>query len=251
VSTHGAYARSVPAIRAAETILLRIMTRSPLLKSLAVVAVACIAHSAIEAQQPDVSCVPVSERGQRETGCFITAREELGALPASPALYWHIDTYASAAAANAAKGARGTVVESLGKPWLFTIAPQEWRATGGQHVTTIGPLALVDAKAYAAVYMEGVFNPGMTSMTHRHPGVEVFYTLEGSMCLETPEGKFEQRAGDPGLMVNAGLPMHLLGTGTGARKSLVLILQDAALPRSVPATDWTPKGLCRAATPSP
>lgn len=34
-------------------------------------------------------------------------------------------------------------------------------------------------------------------------------------------------------------------SGTGVRRSLVLILQDAAKPRSVLATDWTPAGLCR------
>lgn len=39
--------------------------------------------------------------------------------------------------------------------------------------------------------------------------------------------------------------MILTGTGTGVRRSLVLILQDAAQPRSTIATDWTPAGLCR------
>jgi len=44
--------------------------------------------------------------------------------------------------------------------------------------------------------------------------------------------------------VPAGLPMRLTGTGTVVRRSLVLILQDATKPRSTPAKDWTPKGLC-------
>jgi hypothetical protein len=39
--------------------------------------------------------------------------------------------------------------------------------------------------------------------------------------------------------------MILTGTGTSVRRSLVLILQDAAKPRAVHATDWTPAGLCR------
>jgi hypothetical protein len=38
--------------------------------------------------------------------------------------------------------------------------------------------------------------------------------------------------------------MRLTGTGHGVRRSLVLILQDASKPRSAPADDWTPKGLC-------
>ena len=190
------------------------------------------------------TCEPVSQRAGREFGCFITAREELGRLPSDSALYWHIDAYPTHAAAQAAKGPRGTVVESLGRNWLFTIAVERWRPRGGEHLATVGPLPVIQAQAHAAVYMEGVFRPGMHSRVHRHPGVEAWYTLEGEQCLETPHGKLEQRAGDPGVMVPAGEPMMLTGTGTGTRRSLVLILQDASKPRSTLATDWKPTGLC-------
>jgi hypothetical protein len=191
-----------------------------------------------------VACVPVAERGDRSVGCFITAREELGSLPADTALYWHLDAFASRAAAERARNDRGTVVESLGRLWLFTIGPKDWRPAGGTRIGQMGPLALVDAPSYSAVYMEGVFRPGMRTAVHRHPGVEAWYTIEGEMCVETPEGKQVQRAGDPGLMVRGGLPMQLSGTGTGVRRSLVLILQDAAKPRSTLAPDWSPTGLC-------
>lgn len=190
------------------------------------------------------TCIPVSERGTRELGCFITAREILNELPKVP-LFWHLDTYPTRSAADAAKGLRGTVVESLGKIWLFTIAEAGWRPTGGERVAEIGPLPLVKADQYAALYMEGVFKPGMASVVHRHPGAEAFHTLAGEMCLETPEGKLVQRAGDPGVVVPGGLPMQLTGTGTNVRRSLVLILHDASQPQSTPAHDWTPKGLCK------
>jgi hypothetical protein len=196
------------------------------------------------AAQTDGTCVPVAERAGREYGCFITARQELGRLPADSALFWHLHVYPTRTAAEADQGPRATVVESLGHVWLFTIAPEEWRPDGGDWIDRIGPLPLVDADSFAAVYMEGVFRPGMQSMVHRHPGVEAWYTLEGSMCLETPEGRLEQRAEDPGVLVAGGLPMVLTGTGTGPRRSVVLILQDATLPRSVAANDWTPRGLC-------
>jgi hypothetical protein len=191
------------------------------------------------------SCVPVTQRARREFGCFITAREDLGALPKDSALYWHIDAFTTQAAADAAKAPRSTVVRSLGRIWLFTIAGAGWRPAGGERIAVAGPLPLVEADTYAAVYMEGVFQPGMHSAVHRHPGVEVWYTVEGEQCLETPQGRLEQRAGAPGVMVRGGVPMILTGTGTGVRRSLVLILQDAAKPRSVLATDWTPAGLCR------
>jgi quercetin dioxygenase-like cupin family protein len=189
------------------------------------------------------TCIPVNERGAREMGCFITAREVLDQLPKVP-LFWHLDTYPTRVAADAAKGPRGTVVESLGKIWLFTIAEARWRSTGGERIAEIGPLPLVKADQYAAVYMEGVFKPGMASVVHRHPAAEASYTLAGEMCVETPAGKLVQRAGDPGVIVPGGQPMELIGTGQSMRRSLVLILQDASLPRSTPASDWTPKGLC-------
>lgn len=200
-------------------------------------------HAALLAQTAG-TCIPVSERGGREFGCFITAREDLGRLPARPRLYWHLDSYATRAAAESSRVSRGTVVESLGRVWLFTIAGAAWRPKSGHREARIGPLPLLRADRHAAVYMEGVFQPGMESVVHRHPGVEAWYTLEGAMCLETPEGTVRQRAGDPGRMVRGGLPMRLTGIGTSPRRSLVLILQDAAQPWITPAHDWTPRGLC-------
>jgi quercetin dioxygenase-like cupin family protein len=196
------------------------------------------------AAQTDGTCVPVAERAGREFGCFITARQELGPLPRTPDLFWHLHIFSTRDQAKAARAPRSTVVESLGHIWLFTIAETGWRPEGGDFITRIGPLPLVDADSFAAVYMEGVFQPGMQTMVHRHPGVEAWYTLEGSMCLETPDGKMEQRAEDPGVLVPGGVPMMLTGTGTGPRRSVVLILQDATQPRSVAAPDWTPRGLC-------
>jgi hypothetical protein len=210
----------------------------------AAVAAAMVPSTSLSAQT-DGTCVPVAERAGRAFGCFITARQELGRLPARPDLYWHLETYPTRAEADRARASRSTVVESLGRIWLFTIAPVEWRARGsGTHVARIGPLSLVAADSLAAVYMEGVFQPGMNTMVHRHPGVEAWFTLEGSMCVETPDGMLTQRAGDPGIMVRGGVPMMLTGTGTGPRRSVVLILQDATKPRSTMATDWTPRRLC-------
>jgi quercetin dioxygenase-like cupin family protein len=217
---------------------------------LVALALATVAPAALRAQT-DGTCIPVAERGGRELGCFIVAREELGRLAATPALYWHLDTFPTRRAAEASRAttqsARSTVTESLGSTWLFTIAPAAWRPRGGHRVSRIGPLPLVAADSFAAVYMEGVFAPGMHSVVHRHPGVEAWYTLDGSMCLETPQGKLEQRAGGRGVLMRGGEPMRLTGTGKGVRRSVVLILQDATKPRSTPAHDWTPRNLCGSA----
>jgi len=191
------------------------------------------------------TCEPVAQRGDRVLGCYITARQSLGRLPADAVLYWHIDSFPTLAAAEAARSGRATAVSSLGTAWLFTLADSAWHAKAGHRVAVIGPVPVVAADSLAAVYMEGVFEPGMKTVVHRHAGAEARYTLEGAQCLETPQGKIEQRAGDPGMMVPAGVPMMLVGIGNTVRRSLVLILQDASQPRSTPAMDWAPAGLCQ------
>jgi hypothetical protein len=84
------------------------------------------------------NCQPVSQR-TGELGCWITATTRLGQLPAQP-IFWHLDMFPTRAAAEAAKGARSTVVESLGTVWLFTIEGAGWRPSGGERIAEIGPL---------------------------------------------------------------------------------------------------------------
>jgi quercetin dioxygenase-like cupin family protein len=190
-------------------------------------------------------CRPISER-TAEAGCWITAHSVLGNLPKA-SLFWHLDTYATRSAADAAKGPRGTVVESLGRVWLLTVDVAGWRPSGGERVAEIGPLPVTADAAYAAQYMEAVFTPGMTAPAHRHSGPEAWYTLTGETCLETPSGKMVGRAGGSQVIVPGGPPMHLTATGTETRRALVLILHDSTRPPTTPEHDWKPLGLCRAA----
>jgi quercetin dioxygenase-like cupin family protein len=188
-------------------------------------------------------CKPVNQR-TGELGCWIMANVSLGQLPQRPN-FWHLDTYPTRAAAETAKGPRGTVVDSLGKMWLLTIDVAGWRPSGGERVAEIGPLPVSADTAYSAQYMEAIFTPGMTSLVHRHPGPEAWYTLAGETCLETPAGKMVGRAGGSHVIVPGGPPMHLTATGTETRRALVLILHDSSQPASILAHDWTPKGLCK------
>jgi quercetin dioxygenase-like cupin family protein len=188
-------------------------------------------------------CRPVAER-TGELGCWITANTAVGQLPQQP-IFWHLDTYATRAQADTAKGPRGTVVESLGKVWLLTIDVAGWRAPGGARVAEIGPLPVSSSAKYSAQYMEAIFAPGMTAPAHRHSGPEAWYTLTGETCLETPEGTMVGRAGGSHVIVPGGPPMHLTATGTETRRALVLILHDSSQAPTTPARDWTPKGLCR------
>ena len=81
--------------------------------------------------QTGVTCEPVAQRGDRTLGCYITARESLGHVPADAILYWHIDSFPTLAAAEAARSGRATAVSSLGSAWLFTLADSAWHSKAG------------------------------------------------------------------------------------------------------------------------
>jgi quercetin dioxygenase-like cupin family protein len=205
--------------------------------------VVCLLASLSSERASAQICKPVSQRSG-ELGCWITAAAVLGQLPPQP-VFWHLDTYATRAEADAAKGPRGNVVESFGKVWLLSIDVAGWRPAGGVRVAEIGPLPVGAGTRYAAQYMEAVFTPGMTAPAHRHAGPEAWYTLTGETCLETPEGRTIGKAGGSHVIVPGGPPMHLTATGTETRRALVLILHDSSEPPTTPARDWVPKGLCR------
>ena len=187
-------------------------------------------------------CRPIGER-TGEAGCWIVSHTVLAELPPAP-VFWHLDTYSTRAEAEAAKGPRGTVVQSLAKVWLLSIEAAGWRPRGGERVAEIGPLPVRANAGYAAQYMEAIFTPGMTAPAHRHSGPEAWYTLTGETCLETPEGKQVGRAGGSHVIVPGGPPMHLTATGSETRRALVLILHDSTLPPTTPEHDWKPTGLC-------
>ena len=193
----------------------------------------------------DVTCKPVAQRvDDGANGCWILSDQSTGPLTQAQA-FWHLETFPTLQAANAAKGSGGTVLTSLGQVWLFTIAEAGWQPpAGGRHVATIGPLPLATSSRYAAQYMEATFAPGMRSTIHGHPGTEAFYTTTGEVCLETPAGISFGRAGEAPVIIAEGIPMQLTATGTAIRRSVVLILHDATQPAAHPVHDWTPKGLC-------
>ena len=193
------------------------------------------------AQKGFGGCLPVSERTS-EIGCWILASKPVGQLP-RPTVFWHLDEFSTLALAEKAKESHGTVVQALGRIWLFTIADDGWRPKGGVRMAKIGPLKVDSGTKYDAQYMEAVMNPGMETRVHRHPGPEAWYTEGGETCLETPEGKQIGRKGVE-VVVPAGQPMSLSVSGTEQRRSLVLVLHDASQPWMIMGSEWIPKGLC-------
>ncbi len=188
-------------------------------------------------------CKPVSQRKQ-EVGCWILADNPVGPLMDSQ-VYWHLDTYTTRAAAEADKGPKGSVLESLGKVWLMTIEHETWKPAHGNRIAEIGPIPIARGEKYSAQFMEAIFTPGMVAPEHLHSGPEAWFTLAGETCLETSDGRVQiGRVGGPPVIVPAGLSMHLTATGTKQRRAIVLILHDSSKPPSTMVHDWTAKGLC-------
>jgi quercetin dioxygenase-like cupin family protein len=188
-------------------------------------------------------CRPVSERVGDQMGCWILSDESLGQLPQKP-LFWHLVNYPARAEAEMVKGPRGTVIDAFQKIWLSTIAESGWQPPGGVRVAEIGPIPGISNELYTASYMETGNAPGNSTTVHRHDGPELFYTLVGELCLETPDGMKIGHAGES-TIAPPGIPMRLTNYGTERRRSLVLVLHETAKPMATPVSDWTPKGLCK------
>lgn len=194
-------------------------------------------------RSPHSCTMAVSERTQ-EAGCYIIALETLKSLPSKP-LFWHIYSYPSLEAAKRAKGAgAGTAVESLGRAWLFNIAPGDWRPNAGKREAVIGPLSVVPGRTYVARYMESIIPPGPGGTPiHRHPGPEAWYLLAGVQCIRTPGKAVLLHAGETAF-VAGGVPMTLTHSQSMTRRALVLVLQDASQPWMTKANDWKPDTQC-------
>jgi len=172
-------------------------------------------------QVPGACETPAHER-TAEIGCYLIASQFLGQLT-DTLPYWHLHTYPTRAAAEAAQGPHGTVAEAVGKIWLFTIAGADWRPPNGTAVAVIGPLPVLPSEEYTARFIEAVYTPGMQTRIHTHPGPEALFVLTGGQCVETPAGANIAHAGEYSVLP-AGLPMVLMGVGTELRRAVGLIL---------------------------
>lgn len=188
------------------------------------------------------SCKPVSERTGVE-GCWIIASTELGKLPASP-VFWTLDVYPTKESAKAVVGKNSTVVEALGKVWLFIVGDKVTPSPKATRVSEIGPLLIKPGEEYTAQYRESIMQPNAVSRTHLHSGPEAFYTESGESCLETPAGKQTGHKGAD-IIAPEGAPMELVATGSEQRRGIVLVLHSSSKPHTTVVTDWVSKGLCK------
>jgi len=201
------------------------------------------AGSALHDHLLNVNCVEVPLGEKRpEFGCFIIATAK-DLQFTQPTVYWHLQTFPSRGAAEAAKSATGIVVVEDGRVWLSEFGQQDNAPQRGEGVVVIGPLDLPPAKTYDAVISYAVMRPGDRSLVHTHPGPEAWYMLAGEQCLETQTGTTKKARTGETMTVAPNVPMQLSIVGTTVRRSLVLIIHDSAQAAIIPS-DWTPSEAC-------
>ena len=190
----------------------------------------------------EVACVDVAAGEKRpEFGCFNVATVK-DLQFRQTAVYWHLHTFGSRKAAEAARSATGIVVEEDGRVWLSEFGARDAAPRGGESVAVVGPLQLPLAKSYSAVLSYAVMRPGDSSRVHTHPGPEGWYLIAGEQCLETPAGANKAGAGQT-MTVEPNIPMELNVTGKTIRRAFALVIHDSTQDRGIPS-DWKPSGKC-------
>lgn len=193
-------------------------------------------------------CRPASER-KGEIGCWILRHERYS--PTDSLVWWYLDAFADSAAAARAATPGATILQALGRGWRLTIADSRGPSPAGERVARVGPLRVDRGTTYMAQYMEAIFTPGMQAPVHFHAGTEAIVTLAGETCMETPTWVKVGRADTPPIIAPPRTAMHVSAIGATTRRSLVLILHDAAQAAAIPTDTWQSERRCSAAPPPP
>jgi quercetin dioxygenase-like cupin family protein len=180
-------------------------------------------------------CVRDSPERRGEFGCSYIVDKPL-VEPLIEPLFWHIDRFDSAKAAQAAAGPNSVAFEAHGSWWLMAIESSPTDHHGGQHTASVALPRLPAASNYSMLVISAYIRTGQTSRVHHHSGVEAFYTVEGEQCLETPTGAHRIPAGSS-LAVPTGVTMRLVTRGTKPRRGFAVVVYDA----SQPPTTRTPE----------
>ena len=175
-------------------------------------------------------------------GCYFDETIELGRV--SQQLFWHVDEYADRASAESARSrGQSVIVEAYGRIFLQTVnSDRGWRAGGGRHLVSVGPMAAPQGEPVTARFMQAMTAPGAATRPHVHDGPEAFYLLSGAICMETPTGEQTTSEGQT-YLIGGGTPMQLTSAGDGVRRSLFLVLHRSSQPWMT-MVEWVPEGRC-------
>jgi hypothetical protein len=180
----------------------------------------CLATSTAIAQQALV-IKPLAERKVAE-------------LPAGQ-LFWRIENFPSAEAAQAAAGPYSLVTGARGKTWLFTLGAAGGATPGGAKVTELGPIPRITAPQYMLRINEASGAPGAVTSVHSHPGSEAFYVLAGEQSIRGVHGVLKVAEGRAETGHGADMAMQVSSSGSTDLHALVMFVVDATRPFSSPA----------------
>jgi quercetin dioxygenase-like cupin family protein len=176
--------------------------------------------------------------GAQEHAHFVVdmvAEKSLPALPEGGDLYWHAQTFATMAEAEAAATDAGVPAEVHGKAWLLTLGPEGAAAQGGENVATIGPIDRFEAAEYLLRINVSAAPPGTKTSVHSHPGSEAIHVLSGEATIRWP-GRTEVVGAGESLAGEAPhTPMEAASSGGEELVELIMFVVDANEPFSVPA----------------
>lgn len=190
-----------------------------------------------------VLCTRDSPERQGKPGCTIVSDKRLPSPPPRPVV-WHLDEFPTLAKAQQAESPWSLAIEAYGRGWLYSIEHDTSNHHGGTHRAVVGPIPTQPDRLYSMMAMSAYFLPGQYSVIHTHPGPEAWWVLEGQQCLETTRTTIKAAAGE-GAIVAEGDTMRMVGTGSGPRKALVLILHDADKPGGLTLNARIPLKKCR------
>lgn len=175
-----------------------------------------------------IRCIADSPERRGEPGCAIVRDKRLPGPLLAPVL-WHIDEFPTVADAQRVETPSSLAIVAHGSAWLYSLEVDTTNHHGGKHRAVVGPIPVRPNQLYSMMAMSASFLPGHYSVVHTHPGPEAWWVLEGEQCLQTTRTTIRARAGQ-GAIVAEGDTMRMVGTGTGPRRALVLILHDADKP---------------------
>ena len=189
-----------------------------------------------------VLCTTDSPERRGEPGCTIVTDKRLPAPLVTPVL-WHVDEFPSITEARKAETATSVAFTAFNSAWLYSIGLDTANHHGGRHHAVVGPIPVTPNRTYSMMVMVAHFLPGQFSVVHTHPGPEAWWVLEGEQCLQTTRTTIRTRARQSAIVAE-GDTMRMVGTGTGARRALVLILHDSDKPGGYTLQDAPPLKPC-------
>ena len=214
----------------------------PMLRAL-LMAFACVTVWPTVGGAQLVPCTPDSPERRGEPGCTIVSDKRLPGPLVAP-VFWHIDEFPTLTDAQRVETPRSLAIVAHGSAWLYSLEVDTTNHRGGKHRAVVGPIPVRSNHLYAMMAMSAYFMPGQYSVVHTHPGPEAWWVLDGEQCLQTTRSAIRARAGQ-GAIVAEGDTMRMVGTGTGPRRALVLILHDADKPGGFTLEDGLVPKACK------